>query len=232
MAHKRTRMTATLLQNGSVLLAGGLGDASASAELYVPGTGFVATGSMTSERSGAAAASLFDGAKVLIVGGTNSSGLASAELYDPSTGKFTATGPMAVARSEHTAALLQSGRVLIVGLGLTDIGARTALAELYDPATGKFTSAGSLPSELYDLSATLLQDGRVLVVGGDTDLEDETSSAKAYLWSEDTKAFTPTGPLATARGWPVATLLSDGRVLVAGGGNDSGATLTAELYRP
>jgi hypothetical protein len=281
MAHKRTNLTATLLQDGSVLLAGGLGDASASAELYVPGTGFVATGSMATERSGAAAAPLFDGVKVLIVGGTNSSelasaevydsstgkftptgsmktarwgatatwlpsqnkvlvaggydgdkDLASAELYDPATGKFAATGSMAVARDGHTATLLQSGRVLIVGLSLSDISPTTALAEFYDPATGKFTSAGSLPSPVYDLSATLLQDGRVLVVGGDTDLDSDGASDKAYLWSEDTKTFTPTGSLATARGWPVATLLSDGRVLVATGSNDSGVVLAAELYQP
>jgi hypothetical protein len=44
--------------------------------------------------------------------------------------------------------------------------------------------------------------------------------------------FSPTGSMAIARGQHTATLLSDGRVLIAGGGNSSGSPTSAALYDP
>ena len=106
----RGAFTATLLQNGEVLVAGG-GDVNknflASAELYNPSTGkWTFTGSMTTARAGHEAALLPSG-KVLVAGGVDASGstLASAELYDPSTGTWTATGSMNTAREGFFAGL-------------------------------------------------------------------------------------------------------------------------------
>src|ERR1039457_2796564 len=80
--------TATLLQNGQVLLAGGMPSGSNSAQLYDPTTdSFSLTGSMASGREFFTATLLPNG-KVLVAGGWNGTELASCELYDPNDGTF------------------------------------------------------------------------------------------------------------------------------------------------
>jgi hypothetical protein len=140
MSVARFQYTATLLQDGRVLVAGGEetnGEVVASAELYDPTTGsFRRTGSMAAPRYWHTAALLSDG-RVLIAGGDDGSkSLASAELYDPGTGGFSAAGSMASDRFSQAATLLSSGRVLIAGGGQSpqpDVVRTTASAELFQP---------------------------------------------------------------------------------------------------
>src|SRR5689334_17614778 len=115
----RTAYTATLLQNGKVLVAGGqdAGGVLASAELYDPATGsWSATGSLHTGRKWHTATLLPNG-KVLIAAGfdnnANFNGLVSAELYDPTTGQWTLTGNLSGGRYSHTATLLSNGKVLV-----------------------------------------------------------------------------------------------------------------------
>src|SRR5438445_292380 len=108
----RGQDSATLLDNGLVLIAGGYcnaGDLS-SAELYNPATGtFTATGSMITARD-SHTATLLNNGLVLISGGYGSAGdLSSAELYYPSTGAFTSTGTLNTARTDHRSTLLNNG---------------------------------------------------------------------------------------------------------------------------
>lgn len=208
----RAMQTATLLENGKVLVTGG---GNATAELYDPTTGrFLPTGSMSEARSGQTATLLLTG-RVLIVGGTND---ATAELYDPAKGSFSLTGSMAAARSTFTATLLKSGKVLIVG-GADASGA----AELYDPSTGRFTPAGALVTNRRGHTATLLPDGRVLITGG----IDSSSRplASAELYDPTTGRFSSAGFLNDARTAHVAVLLKNGHVLIAGGSGTCGASL-------
>ena len=233
MTVARTGHTATLLANGKVLIAGGAnGGLLASAELYDPTAGkFTATGSMTLARQGHTATLLPNG-EVLIIGG---GGGASAELYDPLAGKFTATGNLIVPRYRHTATLLQSGMVLIAGG--TDGTNALASAELYDPAAGTFTATGNLTVTRSQHAATLLQSGMVLIAGGYVTppglLSYGLTSAELY----DPKAgvFAATGSMTVGRSYPLATLLTDGRVLMSGGqSNFEGyvASNSLERYDP
>jgi hypothetical protein len=172
MTAARFRHTATLLQNGKVLIVGGTpresSNSTATAEIYDPATGiFTATGSMTTAREEHTATLLTDG-KVLIVGGESpvagSSGLqdtATAEIYDPSTSLFSTTGAMAEARSSHTATLLADGTVLIAGGGKDN-----STAEVYNEASGLFSITGGMEVGRSGHTATLLSDGSVLVAGG------------------------------------------------------------------
>jgi len=243
MTTARLSPTATLLQGGRVLIAGGSGNgtshvrgnspALASAELFDPKTDkFTSTGSMGSPRSGAIASILPDG-RVLVAGGTaDASGSASAELYDPKTGRFSPTGSMSRARCFAISVALADGRVLVVG-GSCSQDEIDASAEVYDPSTGQFTPTGHLARFWVPSSATLLRDCRVLLAGGrdDTDFE---RVAFAELYDPATGRFSETGSLLEARDGPAA-LLPDGRVLLAGGfgkGPDFADLSSAELYDP
>jgi hypothetical protein len=236
MAHVRVHATATQLGDGRILIAGGGASASetATAELYDPSSGkFSPTGSMANGRIGAIAISLSDG-RALIVGGTGDTGLplSSAEIYDPATGKFIATGSMAYGRRFFVAVRLLDDRVLVAGGDASMTpghGVVLSAAELYDPRSGKFSPAGFMTVQRRDHAATQLGDGRVLITGGDNTSSSAGISA-AEIYDPATGKFSPTSPsMAHPRYGHTATLLLDGRVLVAGGFGDVQAGSTAEV---
>jgi Galactose oxidase, central domain len=221
---------AALLADGRVLV---MGDTGAPAEaLFDPATGrFSITGSLSTRRANATATSLKDG-RVLVAGGEDETGvLASAELYDPATAKFSPTGSMLSPREFDTATLLTDGRVLILG-GIGK-GGTLASAELYDPATGRFSSAGNTLAPLGEgHSSTLLLDGRVLIAGGDGSSSPVRLTDTAEIYDPTSGRFSSTGSMTTPRAFHTATLLTDGRVLLAGGEDSSGFSSSAQLYDP
>jgi hypothetical protein len=185
---------------------------------------------MLEPRSGQTATLLPDG-KVLIAGGMrrNQDFYKSAELYDPATAKFQPTGEMAERRVGHIAVLLRSGRVLVaggwVGRGTTDS------AELYDPATGKFAAMAKLTARRGDPRATMLANGDVLITGGDDHDGPSGHLASAEVFRAATLSFQTTGAMHHAREAHTATLLNNGKVLIAGGKGES-LTARAEVYDP
>ena len=184
-------------------------------------------------------ATLLPNGKVLVAGGGGtglSALLATAELYDPATGSWTATGSMHGIRILHTATLLPDGKVLVAGgadsITETSVNA-LATAELYDPASGAWTATGSMIEARAYHTATLLANGKVLVAGGSGSAAGSDSLATAELYDPATGTWTATGNLIEARTYHTATLLPDGRVLVAGGSGLHGPQLaSAELYDP
>ena len=128
---------------------------------------------------------------------------------------FTPVSSMTTARADHTATLLRTGQVLITG-GVGKGFQPLASAELYDPATAEFTSAGNMTTFRSGHTATLLDDGKVLIAGGAQNLS-------AEIYDPSTGTFTATGNMLSSGG--PATLLPNGRVLVAGATN-------AEVYDP
>src|SRR5262249_20124323 len=141
-------------------------------------------------------------------------------------------------RALHTATLLPNGKVLVVGGIDADEGGRiTNSAEIYDPATGIWAATGGLnTASRSDHSATLLPNGKVLVAGGLTQIVTYLTTNTAELYDPSTGRWSATGSLSTARHYQTATLLPDGKVLVAAGSganNVSNTPLnTAELYDP
>jgi WD40 repeat protein len=231
MTTARSFATATMLDSGKILIAGG---SQRSAELYDPSTGtFTPTGNMTSEW--ADTATLLPNGKVLITRG-NPEGpppyLSSAELYDPSTGTFTFAGYMTTNHTGPTATLLPNGKVFVAGGDVGDGDGASNIAELFDPATGTFTIAGNMIAGRDQHTATLLPDGKVLLAGGHTLL-----AATAEFYDPVTNTFSATGNLAGKRELHSATVLNDGRVLIAGGDDErywvpDTILASAEIYHP
>ncbi|MGA3093578.1 MAG: Ig-like domain repeat protein [Terriglobales bacterium] len=214
---ERIYNTATVLQNGQVLIVGGYGigangtDDIAVCELFNPATGiFTPTGSLNFPRYWHTATLLQNG-MVLITGGVSWNTADGydvdqpvAELYDPATGLFSPTGSLNFPRVDHTATLLQNGQVLVAGGGGSSGPAATA--EVYKPATGIFTNMGNLNNPRSSHTATLLNDGTVLIAGGGNGNPGLIAAAEIYNPTAGT--FTPTGSLNNPRYWHTATLLA------------------------
>ena len=243
LSEARILPSATLLQDGRVLVVGGIssdGTAVATAELWDPLTRtFSPAGSLARPRIGHAATLLQDG-RVLIVGGED--GVESlpempAEVWSPATSRFEAVGSMLRLPSGLSATTLLDGRVLIVGRGACVVprvvehdfarcpdqpgvddpsGANEVETWLWDPRDGTAVP-GPKPVEGREWhTATLLSDGRVLFVGNSGWSSDDPESTEVFDPASGTFIR-----VAEARdlvqGAQTATLLGDGRVLITGG---------------
>ena len=246
----RSSATATLLPNGKVLIAGGQSATQllSSTELYDPITDtFAASTPSTSDTRDNATATLLPNGKVLIAGGIGEKSIVSTtDLYDPVTDSFAASTPsMNAARYSALATLLPNGKVLIAGGAIGFFGSNTlnplSSTELYDPVSDSF--AASTPSmntgRLY-ATVTLLPNGKVLIAGGAVPetigkITTFTFLTSTELYDPATNTFaasTSTPAMNTGRCYATATLLPNGKVLIAGGQGTAGILSSTELYDP
>jgi RHS repeat-associated protein len=232
MGVARGAHTATLLASGQVIVAGGInGSALSTSEIYDPSVDrWSYFPSLTYARESHSATLIANGS-ILVTGGwvagLSSTGT-SAELYQPGIAGWLPAAPMSIRRLSHTTTLLHDGSVLVVGGGMDANGANLASAERYYPATNIWTSAGQMSVPRARHSATLLSDGRVLVVGGTSVGSAGPALASAEIYDPITNTWFSAGNISEARYTGAATLLCDGRVLLAGGGDSA----RADLYDP
>jgi WD40 repeat protein len=184
MAATRAYHTATALQDGSVLLCGGLSNGLVldTAEVFVPtpfaaqlgqfvsggGTGLLWRMSTARFRH---TATLLPNGQVLIAGGKDNAlrTLNTAEVFKPSQvlalSSFSAAAQLTEGRADHSATLLPDGSVLIAGGSASNQAASTT-AEIY--RSGRFSRTRSrLSNSRSSHAAVLLSDGTVILANGD-----------------------------------------------------------------
>jgi hypothetical protein len=240
MASAMIGHTANLLNDGTVLLAGGevcegSHCADPEPELYDPSTGSFTALSTTNGNFGGLEGQtsvLLTNGKIFLAGGDNGLGFDVADIYDPTTGTTTIVGSLEedVPRSYPSLTNLQDGKMLIAGADadLQGPAGTPSTARVYDPVTNTATPLENMTTYRSDHTATLLQNGLVLLAGGlGTPVLSNvgTPIASAEVYDETTNTFSATGNLVTARSGAMAVLLNNGTVLLAGGG-----TASAELF--
>lgn len=205
------------LLDGKFLIMGGDQDPSAdTAQVFDPATETFSASITMNDKRGRPAVVLLPDGKVWVSGGqflNTAPALVSTEIFDPTTQVFTGTAPMSNARYGHTATLMSNGKIYING-GMNLSGTCWNLAKTYNPTTDTYNTATSIgPSA--NAVAVLLQDGRVAVIGGQSDCSSTLMPNIHFYASDDTTAIGPT--LAVPRFDHTATLLPNGKVLIAGG---------------
>lgn len=233
--------TATLLQDGRVLVAGGeanlVGTVNQSAEIYDPQTvRWTRVAPMHDPRWLHTATLLSDG-RVLVAGGYAAPGvsgglggpgfpqipvLATAEIFSPATGTWQRVPDMQVSHAEHSALLLRDGRVLVaygVGDGDEQSGVLSLVAlEWFDPAAQSWRLRDrGFPR--YAATCTELSNGYLLMFGGDH-VDFSQGEGPVYvteLYDQVNDTFGNSIELTHPRAWHTATLLPGGTVLLAGG---------------
>jgi hypothetical protein len=227
----RTGHGAALLPSGRVVLVGGLRNPN-SAEVYDPVAGRFYSRDLP--RTSHTATLLTDG-RVFLAGGSTSN--AATETFDVLANAFSTSASLLSARQAHTATLLPNGAVLLVG-GWGTQYATLASAEIFDPTTGSISGTGALTTSRTSHTATTLADGRVLIVGGWSGAPSSSGTyagkpvATTEIFDPATGTFHPSGSLATARFSHAATLLPDGKVLIAGGSDSRDPARTVAKPNP
>lgn len=156
--------------------------------------------------------------RVLVVGGTNQLGVPhlTAEVYDSIANTWSSLIATSGAHYQFKLVTLRSGKVLCISGG-------SAAVDLFNPDTNTFSAAASLPVGRTEFTAHLFGGGQVGVFGGRTaGVVDEV-----LLYDPGLDSWTFKNPMLTARARHVSFLMPNNKVLVAGGEDAVGASISA-----
>lgn len=230
----RSRLTATVLKNGDVLIAGGISGAGNVntaqnvCDIWDQKSNPRATGSMNHPRYNHTATLLDDG-RVLAAGSNDFSQVSkTCEMYK--NGYWTLTSSMIDARGMHTATKLLDGRVLVAG-GLKEKKA-ISLCEIYDPIKNIWIPTEAMHFPRFAHTATLLPSGKVLVTGGG----DWGDLRKCEIFDPTMNngfgGWITTADMSIGRMYHTASLMVDGTVVVVGGWSTGYGIKECELFQP
>ena len=220
MTAARTGHTATLLNNGSVLIAGG--EATGTAEIFDPATQTFSPTlwPLTVARSGHTA-TLFTNDSVLLAGGNTN----SMEMYTSLDQHFTADATMSVVRTGHWALELSDTRLLLFQ------GDTNNTIDEFDPTLGTITPKGSL--DFHASSSSLLANGKVLVLGTDAaGLYDPDAVPPASDFTAFNELSVPGSSILPRSGQSAVELRGDKKILVAGGVDNNNLSMGQALFNP
>lgn len=220
MSQKRAGHTQIILNNGNVLIVGGVSDESsytlyplASCEIYNTSTGtFSSTGSLNYARAGCTLNLLANG-DVLCVGGSTGIGwnnsiyigntIPQCEVYSVASGTWTTVCSLQTGRQWHSTKQLPSGKFLTIG-GVIQGNTVTNTTEIIDPSTWGVTYGVALPqisgvNWASSCSVETDANGRVIVIGG---FGPGTEQMSSWAYTEGASSWTalaafpayPTGP--------------------------------------
>jgi hypothetical protein len=135
------------------------------------------------------------------------------------SGGWSNAGVLSTPRYGQLGVLLQGGRVLVIGVS-SEGGSLAGNVDIYDPAKG-WSLGPKLPSERVGAVSAPLPGGRALLAGGSPFFQGDSLPPgplkTALIYSPTTRTWTKAPNMNTARTDATATVLPDGRVLVAGG---------------
>jgi hypothetical protein len=242
MTHARSTHTATLLQDGRVLVAGGYDVTDTvrnTIEIYDPtAQSFTSGAAMTDARTQHTAVLLQDG-KVFVSGGAGMFDLSdvlgsllsvnkTAEIYDPTVDAWTSVPDVPITESGiigQGASVLPNGQVLLTGgvpvaifLGIP-LPSITGKCHRFDPSTGNWVGTASLPKDRVYHAQLALSDGRTLVAGGadgDFVLQSFTTYGDCFTYDASSDSWTTVASMNHARAY--GTLIErSGEILSLGG---------------
>ncbi len=146
-------------------------------------------------------------------------------------------------------AVFPSGRVLLFGGSEHNHEPKATrnvnASRLYDPVSNTFTNVGSPNFDLFCCGHAMMADGRLIAAGGTVDypVDQVVSPGDTFnsnLWKgargaaifdDAVQSWTTVSSMAGQRWYPSLVTLSDGRVVVGGGSDATGATYW-EAYDP
>ena len=108
----------------------------------------------------------------------------------------------------------------------------TAAEPGHNELAGEFSARGTMSTPRSGHTSTRLGDGRILITGGSSANYPAVIEGSTELYDPVARSFQFAANLRVPRSSHSATLLADGRVLIAGGYNTSRVEASAEIYDP